>query len=334
MSPAKKRKFERVQYWQGQMLRARDFRDLEAMNAQHRWWHNRALHNAYGVSEGLAGSLVPSPSPTAVYVCPGVAYDVFGRELILERAQTIPLPSDIPQDFSGTASLLVRYKGAAGDLRPDEISKVCWTQCEPVRPGTIEFVWKLTSNPKPHEGVAIFGVPYTEGSPEQPTTPYVRICTRPLAGPLLATGSTAPGNTPWEQWNSPALGDDGVPISLGIETTIDTSAAGFTQIPCYFAWLGGSIWNPQTLELALTFFPSITDESITSFSFCLSFFAAGAFIPDVTPLQFVEDLDDFILFAQQQELYVSWIGCQMPARLRSKVTTPAPGQASVSSQFS
>jgi hypothetical protein len=334
MNRPEKRKLERVKYWQGQMLRARDFRDLEAIDAQRRWWHNRALHNAYGVSEGLNCSLVPANSPfTAVSVSPGVAYDIFGRELILERPQTIPLPSNLLPGLVGAVSLLIRYKAPSGNLPPDEISEVCWTQTGSIRPGTVEFAWKLTSNFKPIDGVSIFGVSYFEGTPTGPDLNYFRLSTRPLAGPLLATGATVPGNTPWEQWYSPAVGEDGVQFSLGVETTIDTSGAGFTQIPCYFAWLGGSIWNPQTLQLVPAFFPSITDESLTSFNFCLSFFAAGAFTPDVTPLQFIGELDDFTLFAQQQKLYVRWIGCQMPNRFTSKVTTTATAQPLVSSQI-
>jgi hypothetical protein len=40
---------ERLRYWQGQKLRSRDFRDQMEMAAQLRWWHNRALHQAFGV---------------------------------------------------------------------------------------------------------------------------------------------------------------------------------------------------------------------------------------------------------------------------------------------
>ena len=313
MNRPEKRKLERVQYWQGQMLRARDFRDLEAMDAQRRWWHNRALHNAYGVSEGLNCSLVPATSPfTAVSVSPGVAYDTFGRELVLERPQTIPLPSNLPQGLIGSVRLLIRYKGPSGNMPPDEISEVCWTQAGPTCLGTIEFAWKLTSNVKPTDGVPVFGVYYTVASPPIRPDPYfVRISTRPLAGPLLATGTTVPGNTPWEQWNSGGLDDNGVPIPIGVQTTIETSGAGFTQIPCYFAWLEGSVWNPQTQQLAPAVFPSIADESITGFSFILSFLAVSALLPDTRQLKFIQNLDSFSLFAQQQKLYVAWIGCQM-----------------------
>jgi hypothetical protein len=73
MSVFEKRPLERVRYWQGQMLRSADFRAQSADTAQHRWWHNRALHNAYGVYRGcllpllkiLRACLSVSPLPPA-----------------------------------------------------------------------------------------------------------------------------------------------------------------------------------------------------------------------------------------------------------------------------
>jgi len=320
MTQLEKRKLERVRYWQGQMLRSRDFRDLEAVEAQRRWWHNRALHNAYGIAEGLLSSLVPATSPTAVRVCPGVAYDVFGHELILERQQTIPLPSNLPPGLIGSVTLLLRYKSPAGSLPPDERSEVCWTQHGSIRPGTVDFAWKLTSYLRPEDGVPVFAVYYkSASSPVRPDPSFIPAATRPIASPTLATGSTVPGNTDWEPWTF----DE---ITLGVQTWIDTSAAGFMNVPCYFAWFEGSLWNAQTLQLVPAIFPSITDESVTGFTFRLWLEVAfrrsredlgGAArslsLSTGSAFNFVVDPYDFSLFAQQQDLYVSWIGCQMAA---------------------
>ena len=61
---------ERFQYWEGQRLRSRDFRDQIAVEAQLRWWHNRALHGVFGVRYGFhisevveGGSLGPQRQP-------------------------------------------------------------------------------------------------------------------------------------------------------------------------------------------------------------------------------------------------------------------------------
>ena len=43
---------QRLRYWQGQKLLSRDFRDQVSYESELRWWHNRALHNAYGQNSG------------------------------------------------------------------------------------------------------------------------------------------------------------------------------------------------------------------------------------------------------------------------------------------
>jgi len=333
MTRMEKRKLERVQYWQGQRLRSGDFLDIEAVEAQRRWWHNRALHNAYGVAEGFACSLVPSTAPfTGVCVSPGVGYDTFGRELILERAQTIPLPSNIIFGLDGAVSLLIRYRAPSRAMHPDEFSEVCWTQSGSLEPGTIEFAWKLTSNFKPSDGVSLFGVYYRGAIPVFPDPNYIRATIQPLARPLLASGSTIPGNTAWEPWEFMSQG------ALGVQTPIDTSAAGFSSVPCYFAWLEGPVWNAQTLQLVPAIFPSIADESVTGFTFRLWLeFPQPTFgidtVEEALPRElapaagfgFVTDPDDFPLFAQQQELYVSWIACQMPVSVSCCATQQESG---------
>jgi len=324
MAKPEKRKLERVRYWQGQMLRSRDFLDIEAVEAQRRWWHNRALHNAYGVAEGLKCSLVPPASPSGVSVCPGVAYDVFGRELILERPLTIPFPSSVPQGFDIEASLLtsllMRYKAPSRGLRPDEISEVCWAECGSVAAGTAEFAWKLNDVLKPADGVPVCQVSRsTFGGVEEHRYVLVdtRLSAQPLARPLLASGTTIPGNTPWEPWTAGFTANDAgalFPASIGVQTWIDTSAAGFTRVPCYLASLQGSVWNPQTLQLVPAIFPSIADESVTGFTFrlWLQVVPSQTFARAIGGFSFVTDPQSFFLFARQQKLYVSWIGCQMP----------------------
>src|SRR5690606_23425466 len=46
-------RWERQRYWHGQLLRSTDLGDQLVQEAQLRWWHNRAIHNAYGVVAGL-----------------------------------------------------------------------------------------------------------------------------------------------------------------------------------------------------------------------------------------------------------------------------------------
>ena len=45
---------ERLQHQTGEALLRRDFADQAAQDDQLRWWHTRALHGAWGISEGLS----------------------------------------------------------------------------------------------------------------------------------------------------------------------------------------------------------------------------------------------------------------------------------------
>jgi hypothetical protein len=190
------------------------------------------------------------------------------------------------------------------------------------------------------DGVSLCEVSYRKGIASANTN-FSPHSIQPLARPLLASGSTVPGNTPWQPWGFLSLG------SIGVQTYIDTSAAGFTRVPCYFAWLEGPLWNPLTLQLVPAVFPSISGESITGFTFCLwlefpqpatifELDEASSSAARAPALNFVADPNTFALFAQQQDLYVSWVGCQMPvpiSRCGVPAATRAP-QASAGPHFS
>jgi hypothetical protein len=326
MMRPEKRRLERVRYWQGQRLRSSDFLDIERVEAQRRWWHNRALHQAYGVYEGFHVSASPLGIHSGVVVSPGVAYDVFGHELILERPQTVPLPANVQTKRASRVTLLARYSPPPRDIEAARYGDVCFTQTRSFTSGTAEFVWKLTRFVEPCEGVPI-GELYSSNGKYSALGGAVRLITgfRPVkpqavARPLLASGSTVPGNTAWAPWIYQNL-------EIGVQTTVDTSAAGFTRVPCYFAWLAGPVWNSQTMQLAPAIFPSIANESVGSFAFSLWLqfptptfeleierrtTAGASATPPQPTFNFVTDPYQFVLFAQQQRLCVNWIGCQMP----------------------
>jgi hypothetical protein len=320
------RKLERVQYWQGQRLGSSDFLDIERVEAQRRWWHNRALHQAYGVYEGFCVSASPLGIQSGVIVSPGVAYDVFGHELILERPQTVPLPTNVHTKGASTATLLIRYNPPPRDIEAARYSDVCFTQTRSFTSGTVDFVWKLTRFVEPCDGVPVGelssgdGKYGAAGGALRLITGFRPVKPQPVARPLLASGSTVSGNTAWTPWIYQYL-------EIGVQTTVDTSAAGFTRVPCYFAWLTGPVWNSQTLQLVPAIFPSISNESVGSFTFSLWLqFPAPTFEMEIDrratarvsailaqpAFNFVTDSYQFMLFAQQQDLCVSWIGCQMP----------------------
>jgi hypothetical protein len=77
---------ERVNYFDRQFLRVEDFTDEQGYHIAMRRRHNVAQHT-WGIVEGLEPALVEG----SLYVNPGLAIDGFGRELILETIQPLPL---------------------------------------------------------------------------------------------------------------------------------------------------------------------------------------------------------------------------------------------------
>ena len=322
MTGLEKRKLERIRYWEGQMLRSRDFRGLEDIEAQRRWWHNRAIHNAYGVAEGFACQLVPVASPDSVVVSPGLAYDAFGRELILERAQTVAFPLPATPSATITLRLVARYKSLACGIGTGEISDVCWTQNGAMQSGTVELVWRPASTVQITDGVAICGITLSGTPPAFGLdSSFAQFPARPVARPLLAGGTTIPGNTAWQPWTFSRE-------TIGAQTWIDTSAAGFTRVPCYFAWLQGSLLDAQGRFVVRAIFPSITDEATNGFTFrvwpAISFDRSISIMLTRAVGTVSTFFNAFSILAQQQRFYVSWVGCQMPVPVSRCVKTAAP----------
>jgi hypothetical protein len=334
---------ERLRYWQGQRLRARDFRDQLAIEAQLRQWHNRALHSVYGVSMGFIVSAVPANGTLrALQVTCGLAYDCFGRGLILQGTREIPVPPAPPPEGNRqvtTLTLLLRYKEETP--RPQRHGQAAsYLPCfDPGFEGEPDLVWRKSDHVQVTNGVPIAQVNFdnqTASLDQQFKVPL----SRPLARPHLASGETLPGHTVWEAWflDSPVIGRP-APV-IGLQTSIDTSAAGFTQTPCYFAWLQGSLVDGQGQPLLCPYFANIAAASPTGFIFRL-------LLPEVpnrdrllggTVAAGLHDHVQVVMEAVSarrramrtqthgahgQGLYVCWLGCQMERRL----STMCPGSA-------
>ncbi len=295
---------QRLRYWQGQMLRSRDFRDQVAIEAQLRWWHNRAIHNVFGVSFGLKVSPVLNGKDlTAVSVTCGLAFDCFGRELILQNTQEIPVPEVSPD---GTAmTLLIRYKESAQFPKRNETSGVCLPGQRSPFQEEPDFLWKPSGRIEVKDGIPLAQVNYgTDGKPSLDEE-FAAPISRPLARPRIANGATIPGSTAWELWD--VKGQSNNPIHIGFQVRINTSAAGFTEVPCYFAWLQGPLWNQSDNQFLPAPFEHIDEPSITSFVFRL-------WMPTLATLKDKTTNEDFknkfLTFAQKQGLFVCWLGIQ------------------------
>jgi hypothetical protein len=287
-----RRDLQRTRYWQGQKLRAADFRSQLNTEQQLRWWHNRAVHNAFGVTLGFEASRTPLKGPLeTIHLEPGVAYDCFGRALILQTPREIPLPAVSAAATSFT--LVARYRETGQFPDPRQTAGVCFSCCEASADlETPDFAWIATSTLRIEDGVPLgllrrgfgahSGTFFLDRS-------FIPAAPRPLARPTLANGSTIPGSTAWTFW-SPGTG------VLGFETIVDTSAAGFTRVPCYFATLDGlSIDFLGTEFQGAPLMAHIQDASANSFRFRL-------FLPGAAVLSREHNFN--------VPFFVRWLGCQ------------------------
>src|SRR5579884_67703 len=157
------RTIERVAYRQGQMLRSSDFRDIQHVADQRRWWHNRAMHNTYGVYQGLE-AIETGELPPVIQVKPGVAYDCFGRELLLECLANVGLPPASQTIPNAPQTLLVRYHEPQSRSVTDPIKAICCFADGGLSAGTVEFVWSDSQRIAPQDGVPIGRLLYVSAS--------------------------------------------------------------------------------------------------------------------------------------------------------------------------
>jgi hypothetical protein len=275
------REIQRLRFQPGQDLLSRDFRDGAAFDLSLREWHNRALHQAFGVASGLSVKPVPdSGPPTAVEVSAGLAYDCTGRALFLTAETRVPVPSP----WSGGPQLLV--------LGPAQ-----------------EPAWIPEAGWRPDLGVPLARLKDDQGK-AQWDGEFSPPRARTLARQRIASGTTVEGATAWQRWFVP-----GFKGLQGIEVQVNTAAAGFRHTPCYFAWVQGTILERQSAGLSQTrplsplhLFSHLTQASSSGFRFRVAapFDASldrNATFPIFTPFD--------VLVDARRSLAVCWIGIEM-----------------------
>jgi hypothetical protein len=232
---------ERVRYWQGQLLASGDLETQLRVEQELRRLHNRAVHQAYGIAIGLelerdqTTKQIKLDGEGRVTLTCGLAYDCAGRELVLQSDRAVSLPPEFPM------TLVIKRDQSNGDgisLR--------WKKPHEVNTNTEVAVTTLIVDPQDAGKVKV-------------DPGFREVVARPLARPRLATGQTIPGQTTWQPWT---IGD----TTVGVKVEIDTSAAGFTKQPHYFAEVLPG--NPTT-DFVPAWFASIADPSTQGFTFQL-----------------------------------------------------------------
>jgi hypothetical protein len=306
MPAADPRRLDRLLYWRGQALLARDFREEAAQADERRAWHNRAVHQAFGIAAGLEVTPLDASTARTVAVSPGLAYDRTGREILVRRALTIAVPPLPPSTAEATFDLLLRLPRSPGCAGSE----------------SAELGWRPSSARRSIDDVPLARFGFFNETIEQDSR-FSAPRTRPYARPRIASGSTLPGNTPWQPEEAPADLPRRSDRGTSIATRVDTSGAGFTEVPCYFAWLEGSLVDEVAGVFLPAMFTQVTDETLTGFVFRIwlpfpvrregierSVMARARTLN----LRVTRTFAEVQRFALAQRLAVSWLGCEHAQR--------------------
>jgi hypothetical protein len=268
---------DRIRHVANEFLQSSDLSDQVGSDRELMWWHQRAVHQP-GVVAGL--TVRDDRLTRSVYVAPGLAYDSRGRELVLRDEAIIGLPRR-PADGERIEPLaLVIHAGAEG-----RDAQVTWRPLRALH--------------------TCDGIPIARFDAKglRPSTQRARSFERPH----VAAGETLPDATSWDIW---AL-DERRGFVLGIQVRVDTSAAGFTEVPCYFAWLN---WPRPETDLR-AFGPYVTlglqyvqNETTSGFLFRVLL---------QLPLKRRDADDSVVSFARRERLSVCWLGVECEQDERS-----------------
>jgi hypothetical protein len=301
MSTSAQRELQRLRYRQGQLLQRRDFTDQQRIDGELAAWHNRALHDAYGVVREILGGLAVEmlADNSGVTVERGVAYDAYGRLLVLREQQTVAFP-----EGNDPVYLVI---GQEGEWMDQAASSCCCSGGSAPRnePG---LAWIPVNRFSVRDGVALAEIQFAGGRSIRNNDFAVRQ-TRALARPRIATGTTIPGATLWERWDVSGW----LEIIPGIQVRIDTSSAGFTSVPVYFASLQGALADREKKTVTLHL-EHIDEIRPSGFLFRVAIFPFVRVPPE--PFLPLESFEDFNKFLAERKTYVSWLAIEPHPQLR------------------
>jgi hypothetical protein len=263
-----------------------------AADAELQWWHQRAVHEAFGIAEGFDLSLTADGA--SVLVAPGVAFDCFGRDVHLGQERVLAVP-----EGDERMTLLARPRRMCAHRDAD---RGCGGADEP------ELEWVPTTRMDVRTGVPLG----TYDAKRARTLRSDVQRTRSLARPRVWAGATPESGTPWLPFARFSV-ERGI---WGLEVRVDTQAAGFTDTPCYFAWLRwprvGS-WK-QSSEVTVALGRQYVERpTINGFTFRVWLDVRGL-LP----------AGEALAFARRERLCVSWLGvqCDRPDRVNPNRRKP------------
>ena len=219
--------FTRVTYRAGQPLSSIDLN--EDLQREKRLWrlHMRYLHDTWGIAAGLE---VKKQDNKNVLIERGSAVDQEGYFLSVSEAALKPIPQ-----FKGPEGLVLSVS-----RRVESTACSCASTFDPRSPGnsaggmaSADFSWLPPD--RVHWGLQIplAHAVLQDGEIRGDLDFQVRQYIRSLDQASFGWGLTEPGRSGWKVWSDEHQRD------LGLELVVNTSEAGFSKSPHYFAVIHG-----------------------------------------------------------------------------------------------
>jgi len=230
---------ERPQYVALQRLEPDDLASLFRYQREVRWLHNRSLHS-WGVASGFI--VEAAVGDRDVRVGAGYAIDAAGRDLMLTEGVTLPVPpvnggsGSSPARFHLTVSYIadddlpiadsrIGVCGPGGVVRRNETPRLRFQDPAGLGPPETRF--------RPGLDIVLATIEVRGCVLSSAPTYADRVSARTPVTPRIAAGRTDPLKTIWRF--ATTVGGS----QVGVETTVDTSEAGFASAPMYAVQLLG-----------------------------------------------------------------------------------------------
>jgi hypothetical protein len=125
----------RLRHRDRERLAGDDLRRDVADPTELQWWHNRSVHDGFGLVSGMETGFIPAGSEVLVQVASGLAYDAYGRPLAIRRRMSVEIPAQ-PRRRSRRSSAVLLLRAPAEDpwavpkpgsaARSDRGPELCW----------------------------------------------------------------------------------------------------------------------------------------------------------------------------------------------------------------
>ncbi|GAA1061427.1 hypothetical protein [Agromyces bracchium] len=218
-------------FFAGQLLTADDLNAEQDVDTGLRRLHNRMLHG-WGIAAGLA--VTGGRGGTSVTVGAGYALDAAGRELVVPDARVAAIPAVAGGVDGGPIrfTLVLRWRDddeAAVDTRPG----ACATEGAVRRDDGPALEWREPGQVSAGIHVVLADVDVQSCRLLGPPDDSGRRLLNPPPTPYAGSGATVAGETVWRVRSAQGV----APWALW--TDVDTSEAGFGDIPAYVARIVG-----------------------------------------------------------------------------------------------